>query len=103
MEWLEEAGFRWRGSLDRNLLLPTAIGTPKPSCLYPESMAAGVLGRDEPIALCGLEGYEDFVPQLAASNLARSWAAGDQSVRATRVSLPGLDPGKVCSSVGIAR
>src|SRR5207248_1205862 len=46
MEWLEEAGFRWRGSLDRNLLLPTAIGTPKPSCLYPESMAAGDLGRD---------------------------------------------------------
>jgi len=103
MEWLEEAGFRWRGSLDRNLLLPTAIGTPKPSCLYPESMAAGDLGRDEPIVLCGFEGYEDFVPELAASNLSRSWGAGDQSVRAIRVSLPGFDPGKMFTSIDIAR
>src|SRR5947199_246454 len=87
----------------RNLLLPTAIGTPKPSCLYPESMAAGDLGRDEPIVLCGFEGYEDFVPELAASNLSRSWGAGDQSVRAIRVSLPGFDPGKMFTSIDIAR
>src|SRR5438552_3458287 len=103
MEWLEEAGFRWRGSLDRNLLLPTATGTPKPSCLYPESMAAGDLGRDEPIVLCGFEGYEDFVPELAASNLSRSWGRGDQSVRAIRVSLPGFEPGKMFTSIDIAR
>ena len=103
MEWLEEAGFRWRGSLDRNLLLPTATGTPKPSCLYPESMAAGDLGRDEPIVLCGFEDYEDFVPELAASNLSRSWGRGDQSVRAIRVSLPGFEPGKMFTSIDIAR
>src|SRR5437667_1918887 len=103
MEWLEEAGFRWQGSLDHNLLLPTAIGTPKPSCLYPQSMAAGDLGRDEPIVLCGFEGYEDFVPELAASNLSRSWGRGDQSVRAIRVSLPGFDPGKMFTSIDIAR
>ena len=103
MEWLEEAGFRWQGSLDQNLLLPTAIGTPKPSCLYPQSMAAGDLGRDEPIVLCGFEGYEDFVPELAASNLSRSWGRGDQSVRAIRVSLPGFEPGKMFTSIDLAR
>src|SRR5438876_11184501 len=103
MEWLEEAGFRWRGSLDRNLLLPTATGTPKPSCLYPESMAAGDLQRDEPIVFCGFHGYEDFVPELAASNLSRSWGRGDQAVRAIRVSLPGFDGSRLFTSIDLAR
>lgn len=103
LEWLREAGFAWQGSLDRNLLLPTAIGTPKPSCLVPDSMAAGDLQRDDPIVLCGFIGYEDFVPELAASNLARSWGRGDQSVRAIRVVLPGFEPGRLFTSIDIAR
>src|SRR5205814_9567989 len=71
MQWLQEAGLSWEGSLDRNLLLPTATGTPKPSCLVPRSMAAGDLSSDEPVLFCGFVGYEDFVPELAASNLSR--------------------------------
>jgi glycerol-3-phosphate dehydrogenase subunit B len=103
IEWLREAGFTWQGSLARNLLLPTAIGTPKPSCLVPESMAAGDLRRDEPIVLCGFHGYEDFVPELAASNLSRSWGHGDQAVRAIRVSLPGFDARRLFTSIDLAR
>ena len=102
-EWLRAAGFTWQGSLARNLLLPTAIGTPKPSCLVPESMAAGDLQRDEPIVFCGFHGYEDFVPELAASNLSRSWGRGEQSVRAIRVSLPGFEPTRLFTSIDIAR
>jgi len=103
IEWLRAAGFTWQGSLARNLLLPTAIGTPKPSCLYPESMAAGDLQRDEPIVFCGFVGYEDFVPELAASNLSRSWGWGNQSVRAIRVSLPGFDTSRLFTSIDLAR
>src|SRR2546421_988573 len=103
IEWLRAAGFTWQGSLARNLLLPTAIGTPKPSCLVPASMAAGDLRRTEPIVFCGFHGYEDFVPELAASNLSRSWGGDDQSVRAIRVSLPGFEPGRLFTSIDIAR
>jgi glycerol-3-phosphate dehydrogenase subunit B len=103
LEWLREAGFSWQGSLAHNLLLPTAIGTPKPSCLVPASMAAGDLRRDEPIVLCGFYGYEDFVPELAASNLSRAWGRGEHAVRAIRVSLPGFDPGRLFTSIDIAR
>jgi glycerol-3-phosphate dehydrogenase subunit B len=102
-EWLREAGFKWQGSLARNLLLPTAIGTPKPCCLVPDSMAAGDLRRDEPIVFCGFSGYEDFVPELAASNLARAWGRGEQSVRALRVALPGFGPGRLFTSIDLAR
>src|SRR2546421_3865363 len=102
-EWLRAAGFRWQGSLAHNLLLPTAIGTPKPSCLVPDSMAAGDLRRDEPIVFCGFHGYEDFVPELAASNLSRSWGRSDRSVRAIRVALPGFDASRLFTSIDLAR
>jgi glycerol-3-phosphate dehydrogenase subunit B len=100
LEWLRDAGLRWQGSLDRNLLLPTAIGAPKPSCLVPASMAAGDLRRPDPMILCGFEGYEDFVPELAASNLSRSWG---RSVHAVRLRLPQFDPGRLFTSIDLAR
>jgi glycerol-3-phosphate dehydrogenase subunit B len=103
VEWLKEAGFRWQGTLDRNLLLPTATGTAKPSCLYPDSMAAGDLRRDDPIIFCGFEGYEDFVPELAASNLSRRWGRNHGSVRAIRVRLPHFEPGRLVTSIDLAR
>lgn len=103
IDWLRQAGFTWEGSLAHNLLLPTAVGTPKPSCLVPASMAAGDLRRDEPIVFCGFSGYEDFVPELAASNLARAWGKGERSVRALRVALPGFEPGRLFTSIDLAR
>ncbi|TME46544.1 MAG: FAD-binding protein, partial [Chloroflexi bacterium] len=33
LEWFREAGLEWEGALNRNFLLPTATGTPKPCCL----------------------------------------------------------------------
>ena len=103
IEWLKEAGFRWQGNLDHNLLLPTATGTPKPSCLMPDSMAAGDLRRTDPIIFCGFDGYEDFVPELAASNLSRSWGRDGARVRAIRVALPRFEPGRLVTSIDIAR
>jgi glycerol-3-phosphate dehydrogenase subunit B len=103
LEWLREAGFNWQGTLARNLLLPTATGTPKPSCLVPASMVAGDLQRDEPIAFCGFDGYQDFVPELAAANLARGWNGGRRTVTAVRVSLPGVKPDRLFTSIDLAR
>ena len=51
LEWFKDAGLAWEGSLNRNFLLPTATGAPKPSCLAPASMTAGDLRRPEPIVL----------------------------------------------------
>jgi glycerol-3-phosphate dehydrogenase subunit B len=98
--WLGDAGFQWQGSLTRNTLLPTAIGSPKPSCLVPRSMAAGDLRRPEPMVLCGFDGYEDFVPELAASNLTRSQQS---PVRSIRVRLPRFEPGRQFGSIDLAR
>jgi len=101
LEWFREAGLAWQGSLGRNFLLPSATGTPKPCCLAPASMTAGDLRRAQPIALCGFDGYQDFAPEFAASNLERQWGAAD--VSAIRLSAPGYGPQRLFTSLDLAR
>ncbi len=101
LEWFREAGLSWEGALDRNFLLPTATGTPKPCCLAPTSMTAGDLRRSQPIALCGFTGYQDFAPEFAAANLTRQWRGGE--VSAVRVTAPGYSPDRLFTSIDLAR
>jgi glycerol-3-phosphate dehydrogenase subunit B len=101
--WLAQAGLSWTGSLRKNVLLPTATGTPKPACLIPVSMAAGDLARPDPIVFCGFEGHQDFSPELAAANLSRQWPAGAGRVSGIRVGLPGFDPDRLFTSIDLAR
>lgn len=103
LEWVRTSRLPWQGSLDHNYLLPTAIGAAKPACLVPASMAAGELRRRERILLCGFDGYEDFVPEMAASTLSATAADDVPPVTATRVRLPGFEPGRLFSSIDIAR
>jgi len=101
LDWFKEAGLAWEGTLNRNFLLPTATGTPKPCCLAPASMTAGDLSRPQPIVLCGFTGYQDFAPEFAASNLKRHWGAAD--VSAVRVTAPGYGPDRLFTSIDLAR
>ncbi|MGC8879091.1 MAG: glycerol-3-phosphate dehydrogenase subunit GlpB [Anaerolineae bacterium] len=63
------AGYPMHGSLERNWLLPTALGGVRPTCLAPETMIAGDLRRRDPMLLVGFRPYLDFYPALAADNL----------------------------------
>lgn len=68
------AGYPMQGSLERNWLLPTALGTIRPTCLAPETMLAGDLNpaanhQAFPILILGFEGFPDFYPELIAANL----------------------------------
>ena len=101
LAWFKEAGLAWEGALNRNFLLPTATGTPKPCCLAPASMTAGDLSRPQPIVLCGFTGYQDFAPEFAAANLARQWRTAD--VSAVRVTAPGFGPDRLFTSIDLAR
>lgn len=67
------------GSLDRSVLLPTALGGLRRASFYPASYAAGVCATEgdeiapsnAPYLLVGFSGLKDFYPALAAGNLAR--------------------------------
>ncbi|MFZ1396494.1 MAG: glycerol-3-phosphate dehydrogenase subunit GlpB [Candidatus Promineifilaceae bacterium] len=66
-----EAGYPLHGSLDKNWLLPSAVGTFRPTCLAPETMIAGDLRRDDPMLIVGIQQLVDFYPNIIAENLAK--------------------------------
>jgi glycerol-3-phosphate dehydrogenase subunit B len=66
------APYAYSGGLEANLLLPTAVGVPRPSAVVPETMAGGDLRRDAPVFVVGFRGYKDFHPALLADTLRRT-------------------------------
>jgi glycerol-3-phosphate dehydrogenase subunit B len=91
-------GYSYLGGLQRNMLLPTALGALRPSALAPSTMAGGdsVLGLGR-VCIVGTPALRDFHARLCASNLT---AAGVQA-RAVEVSLD-LERADM-SALGIAR
>lgn len=67
-----QPGYRYTGALERNHLLPTAVGAIRPSALVPETMAAGDVRERSPVCAVGLRALRDFYPSLCAGNLERS-------------------------------
>jgi glycerol-3-phosphate dehydrogenase subunit B len=94
----------YRGDLDENFLVPTAIGVAKPTALVPETMAAGDLRRGGRFLFVGLHGLKDFFPAYLADNIARARLPGDASVTTRTVELaPPLGDARDVSGLGFAR
>lgn len=66
-----DAGLEYSGRLTNNLLLPTCLGTFKPTCLCQKSMANGDLFAMEnsDILFVGIDSYPDFNAKYIASSL----------------------------------
>jgi glycerol-3-phosphate dehydrogenase subunit B len=69
------APYAYQGSPNENLLLPTALGVPRPSAVVPETMAGGDLRGDAPIFVVGFRALKDFHPALLAETLRRTGTA----------------------------
>jgi glycerol-3-phosphate dehydrogenase subunit B len=71
LEWFRQrvVTLGYAGSLEENLLLPTAIGVAKPSALAPRTMLGGDLRDGGSFVFVGLRGFKDFHPTLLADNL----------------------------------
>ncbi len=95
LDWFKElvTPLGYTGSLERNLLLPTALGGLRPTLLAPETMAAGELGGGGEVLIVGIASYRDFYPKLVAQNLTASAPADGRRIvaRAVEVALAG-DP-----------
>lgn len=91
-------GYGYAGSLERNMLLPTAVGALRPSALAPRTMASGnAVDGLAGVCIVGAPVLRDFHARLCASNLA---AAGIDA-RAVEVNLD-LERADM-SALGIAR
>jgi glycerol-3-phosphate dehydrogenase subunit B len=76
------------GGLERNLLLPTALGVPKPSALAPRTMSGGDLTTGGRFVFVGFKGFKDFHPTLIADNLAGARLPAPVAARALELELP---------------
>jgi glycerol-3-phosphate dehydrogenase subunit B len=79
--------YAYVGDASANMLLPTAIGVPRPSAVVPETMAGGDIRSLRCVAIAGLRALKDFHPALAAENLRAAAAAGGLALDARPVLL----------------
>jgi glycerol-3-phosphate dehydrogenase subunit B len=83
----ELLGDRLVGNADRNVLLPTAVGALRPTCLVPPSMTAGVVTGGIRYVLVGFRQLKDFYPKLCAGNLERQTTPAGEPITARGVIL----------------
>ena len=77
-------GYGYVGGLERNLLLPTALGVLRPSAMVPSTMAGGEASELGNVAIVSVPALREFHPALCAANLS---AAGIPA-RAISLQLP---------------
>ena len=65
-------GYRYVGDFDHNHLLPSAIGSLRPSTLVPETMSAGDAAAGDRVCVVGSRALRDFHAALCAANLRRA-------------------------------
>jgi glycerol-3-phosphate dehydrogenase subunit B len=106
LEWFKARAdnLGYRGSIDENVLLPTAVGVAKPAALVPEAMAGGDLRRGGRFAFVGLRGLKDFYPSYLADNLSRAEMTTGTSLAARAIELapPPSEDGDA-GTLGLAR
>jgi glycerol-3-phosphate dehydrogenase subunit B len=87
--------YSYVGDLERNLLIPTAMGVMRPSAMVPSTMAAGSeLGT---VAIASVPALREFYPSLCAANLT---AAG---IPARGISVPMAMEQADMNPLGMAR
>lgn len=93
-----QPGYRYVGGLERNHLLPTAVGALRPSALVPETMVAGDAHAAAPVCVVGVRVLRDFHASLCAGNLQRA------GIEARAVEVDVDESGRVeANSLGLAR
>lgn len=89
LAWLRELTpeLGYEGSLDENLLLPTAVGAARPSALVPGAMRAGDLRAGGRFVFVALRALKSFYPKYLAENLGQLKLPSGATVQARAVML----------------
>lgn len=82
------APYAYVGSLEENMLLPTAVGAAKPSAVVPETMAAGDLRGGANLHIVGFRKLKDFHSTLVADNVGRTETGGEVKARSAELDIP---------------
>jgi glycerol-3-phosphate dehydrogenase subunit B len=85
-----QPGYRYVGGLERNHLLPTAVGAVRPSALVPETMAGGDMRTGEEVCVVGFRALRDFHASYLADNLGGRAVEVDLDLDRVEVNALGL-------------
>ncbi len=96
------ANYPLDGSLDENILIPTAAGTLKPSCLVPKTMNAADMPAAKAITVIGFEGLKDFYPAMVIMGLKGHKGYGEKQFSSLMVRTD-LAQGRDITNLDIAR
>ncbi|EFO79798.1 anaerobic glycerol-3-phosphate dehydrogenase subunit B [Oscillochloris trichoides DG-6] len=105
-EICDQGGYPLVGSPQRNLLLPTAAGALRPTCLVPVTMVAGDARQlprtgsgEAPLLVVGFRELRDFFPPMIAANL----QIQGFNAEGIYLTLPPLEGAADFTSTGFAR
>ena len=89
LSWFQDRlnGHCYRGGLDENVLVPTAVGAAKPTALVPGTMAAADLRGGGRFVFVGVRGLKDFYPAFLAGNVAHAQLPDGRSVSTRAIEL----------------
>ena len=69
LAFTREYGFPYGGSLDRQIMVPTAVGTLKPTCLAPRALDGSGFDGKEKAVIVGIAGLKDFYGDIIRDNI----------------------------------
>jgi glycerol-3-phosphate dehydrogenase subunit B len=99
----DPSGYHYTGTPGRNTLLPTGIGSLKPSYLIPSTMSAGVDILSESTLLVGFREFGNFYAAYAARSFRRlGQKNGDVPIRGESIALSDISDRRTFSPAGLA-
>ena len=94
-------GSPYKGILQENLWIPTALGRLKPTCFVPMTMDAARLKTAENVHVIGFEGLKDYSPKVIAAGLTHY--SGYRKNYVTATVKTELENGRDLTALDVAR
>ena len=101
LEMCAGEGYPYKGVLEQNQWIPTALGRLKPTCFVPMTMDASRLKAAGDVYVIGFEGLKDYSPRVMAEGL--SHYSGYRKNYTTAVLKTELENGRDLTALDVAR
>lgn len=83
----KDAHYPYKGDAHHNQMVPTGIGSFKPTCLTPPSIAGDLIPQAERLVVLGFRGLKDYFADLVCENLRRNLPKNSCEILSAEITL----------------